>query len=69
MTLTIYDVNGRVLRRFDLGFRHAGIYREKSRAIYWDGRGDLGEKVASGLYFYELRAEDFSAVRRMLIVK
>ena len=41
----------------------------RSRAAYWDGRNALGERVASGLYFYTLTAGEFTATRRMLILK
>jgi hypothetical protein len=58
-----------LVRILDLGHRKAGFYVGRTRAAYWDGRNDTGEKVASGMYFYQLRAGDFSATRRMLIVK
>ena len=69
VTLTIYDMNGRLIRRLAVGHRAAGMYRSRSRAAYWDGRNQLGESVASGLYFYTLTAGEFSATRRMLILK
>ena len=69
VTLTIYDMNGQVVRRLALGHQAAGMYRSRSRAAYWDGRNHLGESVASGLYFYTLTAEEFSATRKMLILK
>ena len=69
VTLTIYDMNGKVVRRLAVGHRAAGIYRSRSRATYWDGRNQLGESVASGLYFYTLTADDFTGTRRMLILK
>ena len=69
VTLTIYDMNGEIVRRLAVGYRAAGIYRSRSRAMYWEGRNQLGEPVASGLYFYTLRAGEFSATRRMLILK
>ena len=69
VTLTIYDMNGQVIRRLALGHQAAGMYRSRSRAVYWDGRNHLGESVASGLYFYTLTAGEFSATRRMLILK
>ncbi len=68
-TLTIYDMNGEMIRRLAVGHQAAGMYRSRSRAAYWDGRNQLGESVASGLYFYTLRAGEFSATRRMLILK
>ena len=69
VALTIYDMNGRLIRRLAVGHRAAGMYRRRSRAVYWDGRNQLGESVASGLYFYTLTAEEFTATRRMLILK
>ena len=69
VTLTIYDMNGQVVRRLALGHQAAGMYRSRSRAAYWNGRNHLGESVASGLYFYTLTAGEFSATRRMLILK
>ena len=69
VTLTIYDMNGKLVRRLAVGHQAAGMYRSRSRAVYWDGRNQLGEPVASGLYFYTLTADEFSATRRMLILK
>ena len=69
VALTIYDMNGRLIRRLAVGYQAAGIYQSRSRAAYWDGRNQLGESVASGLYFYTLTAGEFSATRRMLILK
>ena len=69
VTLTIYDMNGQLVRRLTVGHQAAGIYQSRSRAIYWNGRNQLGEFVASGLYFYTLTADDFTRTRRMMIVK
>ncbi|MFQ6043787.1 MAG: hypothetical protein ACE5PV_23280 [Candidatus Poribacteria bacterium] len=41
----------------------------RNRAAYWDGLNSTGEKVSSGLYFYQIKAGDVSAMRRMAIVK
>ncbi len=69
VTVTIYDGNGQMVRTLDVGHQTAGIYESQSKAVYWDGRNDLGESVASGVYFYTLTAEDFSATRKMVILK
>ena len=69
VTLTIYAVNGQIVRRLALGHQFAGVYQTRSRAAYWDGKNALGEPVASGVYFYTLTAGDFSATRKMLIRK
>ena len=69
VTLTIYDTNGGVVRRLEVGHQPAGMYQSRSRAVYWDGRNDRGESIASGLYFYTLMAGNFTATRKMLIRK
>ena len=69
VTLTIYDVRGSVVRELVLGHQLAGVYVSRGRAAYWDGKNQLGEKVASGLYFYTLTAGDFTATRKLLIAK
>ncbi|MCG9132007.1 PD40 domain-containing protein [Candidatus Poribacteria bacterium] len=69
VTLTIYDIQGRVVRDLNLGHQRAGVYQAKSRAAYWDGKNAVGEPVASGVYFYTLTAGDFNATRKMLIRK
>ncbi len=69
VALTIYDMNGQLVRRLVVGHQAAGVYQSRSRAVYWDGRNQLGEPLASGLYFYTLTAGKFTATRRMLILK
>ena len=69
VTLTIYTANGNVVRTLPLGHQAAGIYQSRSRAAHWDGRNEVGESVASGIYFYTLVAGNFTATRKMLILK
>jgi len=67
--IRIYAHDGRLIRRLDAGYQPAGQYRTKATAIYWDGRNTAGDSVASGLYFYELRADDSRLVRKMSLLK
>ena len=69
VTLHIYTVDGVLVRWLDLGHQLAGMYHSKSRAAYWDGSNEQGERVASGIYFYTLSAGDFTATRKMVILK
>ena len=69
IALTIYDIGGQLVRRLDVGHQAAGMYQSLGRATYWDGRNGRGESIASGLYFYTLRAGEFAATRKMLIRK
>ena len=69
VALTIYGMSGGTVRRLDVGHQPAGSYQSRSRALYWDGRNGRGESVASGVYFYTLKAGEFTATRKMLIRK
>ncbi len=69
VTLTIYAANGIVVRTLMLGHQTVGIYQSRGRAVYWNGKNDIGESVASGIYFYTFTAGDFTATRKMLLMK
>jgi hypothetical protein len=69
VTLTIYDRDGHVVRTIDVGYQPAAVYESRSKAIYWDGRNEVGETVATGVYFYHLSAGNYSATRKMSILK
>ncbi len=69
VTLTIYAANGIVVRTLMLGHQTTGIYQSRGRAVYWNGKNDIGESVASGIYFYTFTAGDFTATRKMLLMK
>ena len=67
--IAIYDAKGVLVKQLALGYQPAGYYADRGRAVYWDGRNDDGESVASGVYVYRLRVGDYAAARRMVIVK
>ena len=67
--LTIYDTNGAVVRQLSLGYQQARYYTDRTKAAYWNGRNNLGELVGSGVYFYQLETGDYTALRRMVILK
>ena len=69
VTVHIYAVDGQLVRTLKLGNQHAGIYHSQTRAAHWDGKNEIGEPVASGIYYYSLSTEDFTATRRMVIRK
>ena len=67
--IDIYTADGRAVRTLVLGHQPAGMYQDKSRAAYWDGKNALSEPVASGLYFYTLTAGDFTGTGKMFVRK
>ena len=69
VTIRIYSSAGHLIRHLDIGFQQAGYYIGKSRAAYWDGRNDLGERLASGVYFYQLSTGESSETIRKMVIK
>ena len=69
VSISIYAADGKLVRTLNLGYQAVGIYHQRSRAAYWDGRNMQGEPVASGVYFYTLTAGEFTATRKMVIKK
>ena len=53
-----------------LGYRAEGLYTvREDKAAHWEGRNEVGERVASGIYFYQLETDDTSLLRKMVILK
>ena len=69
VSVTIYDTTGRTIRQLILGYKPAGVYRTQDRAAYWDGRNEVGEPVASGVYFVALKAGEYQQTRRVVLIK
>ncbi|MFQ6044582.1 MAG: T9SS type A sorting domain-containing protein, partial [Candidatus Poribacteria bacterium] len=69
VVIRIYNVSGQLVRILDIGHRQPGFYIDKMDAAYWDGCSESGERVASGVYFYQLEAGKFSATRKMTNIK
>ena len=67
--IQIYNQIGETVRVLELGFQNAGTYRTKHRAAFWDGKNSQGEFVASGIYYYSLKAGRRKYIRKMVIRK
>lgn len=67
--MELFTPSGQAVRTLDLGYRPAGLYVSRGRAAYWDGTNNFGERVASGVYFYTIQAENYHAIKRMVLMK
>ena len=64
VTLSIYTILGQRIIQLENGVKESGIH-----AVTWNGKDDHGSTVASGLYFYQITAGNFTASRKMLLIK
>ena len=64
LKLVVFDVGGRVVRTLVDEPRSLGGHE-----VVWDGRSDIGQFVASGIYFYKMIVGNFVETRKMVILK
>ena len=64
VSLKIYDITGQLVQTLVDGVVEAGRHQ-----MVWDGTNQHGVKVASGVYFYQLRAGEFKQVRKMSLLR
>ena len=64
VVLKVYDMTGREVRTLVDGDQEAGYYM-----VEWDGRTDSGREAASGIYFYQLRIDNGSRTRKMVLMR
>ncbi|MBM3238075.1 T9SS type A sorting domain-containing protein [Candidatus Poribacteria bacterium] len=69
VVIQIYNIKGELVRVLSIGHKSAGCYLSKEKAVFWNGKNQSGEAVANGLYFYTLKAGEFQATRKMILVK
>jgi glycosidase len=64
VTIAIFNLLGQRVRVLTDAVYPAGIHR-----VAWDGHNDLDAPVTSGIYFYQIRAGDFVAARKMILLR
>jgi len=64
VSLRIYDVSGRLVRTLVNGRKTEG-----SKSVTWDGTGDRGQSIASGIYFYRMAAPGFTETKKMVLLR
>ena len=69
VAIRIYGVGGQLVRALDLGYKPTGIYISREKAAYWDGKNEMGESVANGIYFYNIQAGEYTATRKMTVAQ
>jgi len=62
--ITIYNVLGQKVRTLVDEYQNAGYKR-----VEWDSKNERGEEIASGVYFYRIKAAEFTESKKMVILK
>jgi len=62
--LTIFNVLGQKVNELVNSIQHAGYHEVK-----WDGKNQLGQRVGSGIYFYQIRTASFRQSKKMVLIK
>jgi hypothetical protein len=64
VSIKVYNALGQLVRTLENKQLQPGRY-----SVVWDGTNEVGQKVSSGVYFYKMDAQKFSATKKMLVVK
>ena len=64
VAVRLYDIRGRLVRTL-----HDGPLGEGRHELTWDGDDDAGRAMASGVYFYEVRAAGEERIGKLTLVR
>lgn len=64
VSLKIYDVSGKKIAELVNNYQNPGTYK-----VTWNGNNNNGERLSSGIYFYEIIAGDFRSIKKMILLK
>jgi len=64
LTIGIHDLTGKLVKTLNTDKQSVspGI-------VHWNGQSDKGKPLPSGVYFYRLSAADFTATRKIVLLK
>ncbi|MDC0145608.1 T9SS type A sorting domain-containing protein, partial [bacterium] len=65
ISLNVYDISGRLVRKLDNGFKNTGAH-----SVIWDGKDNFGSVVSNGVYIYRLDSDsDISISNKIIFMK
>ena len=64
VTIKVYNLSGQEIATLTDELKNAGYFK-----VQWDGKNDNGVDIASGFYFYRIRAKGFNKVLKMVLTK
>jgi WD40 repeat protein len=67
--IKIYNSTGLLVKTLDLGSKEPGLYTNREKAAYWDGKNEAGDTVASDVYYCVMQAGEYTSSRKMVMVR
>ena len=67
VTVEVYNITGQKVKTIEAGYKKAGLYIAKEKALSYSLQNDRGDKLSQGLYFINLRAGKYSGAGRLVI--
>jgi len=67
-TIEIYNIKGKKIRQYSIS-NNQSVSSELTSSIVWDGKDFLGNSVSSGIYFYKMKAGEYTLTRKMTLMK
>jgi hypothetical protein len=64
VNITVYNILGQKVKTLIDEYQEAG-----HKSVNWDGKDDGGKEVASGIYFYKIKATGFEKTKKMVLLK
>ena len=64
VNLSIYNVAGQLIRTIV----NENLPRNEHRVV-WDGKNNEGSNMSSGIYFYKIKTKEFSATKKMVLLR
>jgi len=64
-SITVYNIKGQVVRHLVQSQK----FSPGEQTVIWDGKDDKGQSVASGIYFYQIRSDNYTVRQKMLLIK
>ena len=64
IALKIYNFSGELIKTLCRGYYYTGVYE-----VNWDGKNNMKESVASGIYLYQLSTSNHKMTKKMLLIK
>jgi flagellar hook assembly protein FlgD len=63
-TIEVYNIRGQLVKTLANGTFKTGLYN-----VVWNGKDESDRKVSSGIYFYKMKTDDYSSIKKMILLK